>query len=95
MAASRHLALIAYDVPDERDRRKLATFLEERMTRVQDSLFEGWTTRREAAHIARLAAALVGEDASVRLYLVPRGAIEACEAWGFPPAPCPDGALIL
>ena len=95
MAAVRHLALIAYDVSDNRDRRKLAEFLEEHMTRVQGSLFEGWLTRAEANRIARLAAALTGEGESIRLYLVPREGVEACRAWGFPPAPCPDGALIL
>lgn len=95
MAGARHLALITYDVADDRDRRKLAAFLEEHMTRVQGSVFEGWLTRSEAHKIARLGAALVGESESIRLYFIPRGAISACGAWGFPPAPCPDGALIL
>jgi CRISPR-associated protein Cas2 len=95
MASARHLILITYDVSDDRDRRKLSTFLEEHMTRVQGSVFEGWMTRREARKIARLGSALAGESESIRLYIIPRGGISACEAWGFPPAPCPDGALIL
>lgn len=95
MAAARHLAIIAYDVSNDRERAKLSNFLEQQMTRVQDSLFEGWMTRSEARRIARLAAALVGKSESIRLYVVPRHGVLACEAWGFPPAPCPDGALIL
>ncbi len=95
MGAAHHLAILAYDVSDNRDRARLAQFLEEHMTRVQDSLFEGWMTRAEARRIARMAAALVGEGESIRLYLIARGGVAACDAWGFPPAPCPDGALIL
>lgn len=95
MGTQRHLALLSYDVSDNRARVRIAHFLEEHMTRVQDSLFEGWMTRAEARRIAQLASALVGEAESVRLYLIPRGGVAACEAWGFPPAPCPDGALIL
>ncbi len=93
--AREHLAIIAYDVADDRDRARLSAFLEERMTRVQESLFEGWMTAARARQLARRAAALVADHDSVRLYVVPRGAIAACAAWGFPPAPCPDGALIL
>ena len=93
--ATRHLALISYDVSDNRDRAKLAGFLEEHMTRVQGSVFEGWMTRSEAKRIVRLASAIVGESESVRLYVIPRGAVSACQASGFPPAPCQDGALIL
>lgn len=95
MPATRHLIILSYDVTDDRDRQKLAAFLEERMTRVQQSLFEGWMTRRQAAILAKRAAALVDEGDSVRLYIVPRGGVKACMAWGFPPAPNGDGALII
>lgn len=95
MAAHRHLAVLTYDVSNDRLRTKLAHFLEDNMTRVQGSVFEGWMTRGEARRVARLASALVGEGESIRLYIIPRKGVEACEAWGFPPSPCPDGALIL
>lgn len=95
MAVREHLIILAYDVPDARDRRLLAEFLEKQMTRVQASVFEGWMTRSRAEALAREAAAIVGPTASLRLYVVPRGGVSACRAWGFPPAPCPDGALIL
>ena len=95
MATVRHLVIIAYDVSDDHDRARLSDFLEQHMTRVQGSLFEAWLTRSEARRIVRLAAALVGESESVRLYIIPRHGVIACEALGFPPAPCSDGALIL
>jgi len=95
VAAVRHLILIAYDVPGDRNRARLSTFLEEYMTRVQDSLFEGWATRAEGERLAAQAVGLAGEGASIRLYFVPRGAVSGCLAWGFPPAPRPDGVLIV
>jgi CRISPR-associated endonuclease Cas2 len=95
MADREHLIILAYDVPDARERRILAEFLEKRMTRVQGSVFEGWMTRAHAEKLGRDAAIIVGPTASLRLYVVPRGGVAACQAWGFPPAPCPDGALIL
>jgi CRISPR-associated endonuclease Cas2 len=95
MAAREHLIILAYDVPEARERRLLADFLETRMTRVQGSVFEGWMTRVEANKVAHKAATLAGPTASLRMYVVPRAGVSACQAWGFPPAPCPDGALIL
>jgi CRISPR/Cas system-associated endoribonuclease Cas2 len=65
------------------------------LTRVQGSLFEGWETSAAAERIAARAAILAGEGASVRLYVIPRGGVARCQAWGFPPAPAPDGALIV
>lgn len=95
MAGSRHLILVSYDVSNNRRRAKLSAFLEQDMTRVQESLFEGWMTRTQANRFGAHAAAIVGEAGSVRLYIVPRAGVPACTAWGFPPAPCPDGSLIV
>jgi CRISPR-associated endonuclease Cas2 len=95
MAGQRHLILVSYDVTGQKRRSKLAAFLENEMTRVQESLFEGWMTRLQANRLGKRAAAIVGEKGSVRLYIVPRAGVGACLAWGFPPAPCPDGALIV
>lgn len=95
MPSPRHLVLIACEVSDPRDQQRLARYLEERMTCVQNCLYEGWMTRREAEHTAQAAALLIDGADSLRLYVLPRGAVSACRAWGFPPAPCPDGALIL
>lgn len=95
MAARFHLAVVAYDVADDREREKLSRCLEDYMTRVQDSLFEAWMTKSEAQRVFQLAAAIAGNDASVRLYMVPGASVRNCEASGFPPAPSRDGALIL
>ncbi|MEN9854898.1 MAG: CRISPR-associated endonuclease Cas2 [Pseudomonadota bacterium] len=95
MAAHRHLAIIAYDIPSNRVRTKLSSLLEGWLTRVQDSVFEGWLTRRQAHALMARAAEIAGIDGSVRLYLVPRGAVAACATHGFPPKADDDGLLIL
>lgn len=95
MAAARFLVLIAYDVADDRDRRRLAELLEGQLVRVQESLFEGWMTEVAARRLAEAAAAHVDQGDSLRLYLVPPRDVGRARAWGFPPAPEAGGLLIL
>jgi CRISPR-associated protein Cas2 len=95
MAGTRHLILIAYDISDNKDRTRVSDLLEAEMVRVQESLFEGWMTRRGAQRLADEAALLIDEGDSLRLYVVPRGGVGAAKAWGFPPAPLTDGLLII
>jgi CRISPR-associated protein Cas2 len=95
MPGHRHLAVIAYDVPSNKVRARLSRLLEGWLTRVQESVFEGWITRAQATSLMDQAGAIVGIDGSVRLYLIPRGGIKACEAHGFPPRPDHEGHLII
>jgi CRISPR-associated endonuclease Cas2 len=95
MAAGRHLVLIVYDISDARVRARVADALERRMTRVQESVFEGWMTDRQGRALAESAASMIQIDDSLRLYVLPRGGVNRCQAWGFPPAPMADGLLII
>lgn len=95
MAGARHLILIAYDISDNKDRNRVAALLEAEMVRVQESLFEGWMSGAAAQRLANEAALLIDAGDSLRLYVVPRGGVGAAKAWGFPPAPLPDGLLIV
>lgn len=95
MPITRVLAMIAYDIVDAGDRRRVAEVLEAHMQRVQDSLFEGLMPAAAAETLAAAAAKLIVGNDSLRLYIVPQRAIARCRAWGFPPAPDPDGFLIL
>ena len=85
--AAPHLVVIAYDVPSDRDRARLARILEAHLARVQESVFEGWMTPTAARALFARASPLGGRDGSVRLYLLPKGAAPRCLAHGFPPAP--------
>jgi CRISPR-associated protein Cas2 len=95
MSAARHLILIAYDVSRDRDRARVADLLEQSMTRVQRSVFEGWMTEKAARRLAERAAAMIDAADSLRLYTIPRRGVGQCAAWGFPPAPLADGLLIV
>lgn len=95
MATARHLTVIVYDVPDDRDRARLAKLLERKLARVQDSVFEGWMTPTRARALFDQAARVGGPDGSVRLYLMPRAAVFHCRASGFPPAPEADDFLLV
>lgn len=95
MPGARHLAVLCCDIRDSRTRRHVTDFLEKRMTRVQDNVFEAWLDREAALLIAGEAARRAGGQGSLRLYIVPIGSLDACAAWGFPPAPAPEGVLIL
>ncbi len=95
MAAVRHLILIGYDISDNKDRTRVSALLEQEMVRVQESLFEGWMTRKGAQRLANEAALLIDARDSLRLYIVPRGGVGAAQAWGFPPAPLTDGLLTI
>ena len=95
MAAAPHLVVIAYDIPNDRDRARLAKLLEAHLARVQDSVFEGWMRPPAARALFQRAARLGGLDGSVRLYLLPKGAVPRCLAHGFPPAPEAEDFLLV
>ena len=90
-----HLAVIVYDISDDRSRTRAAKLLERSLARVQESVFEGWMTRAAAERLAASVGRLAGDDGSVRLYLLPRASVPKCRAWGFPPAPEQDDFLLV
>ncbi|QLP99309.1 MAG: CRISPR-associated endonuclease Cas2 [Burkholderiaceae bacterium] len=51
------LVILAYDIADDARRRSVARLCEQRMLRVQESVFEAWLTPHEVerllAHVAR------------------------------------------
>jgi CRISPR-associated endonuclease Cas2 len=95
MSAREHLVLIAYDISDAHDRNRVAEYLEGRMIRVQESLFEGWMSAKAGRRLALDAARMIDAADSLRLYIVPAGGVGRCAAWGFPPAPEAGGLLIV
>lgn len=84
MAARAQLWVIAYDITDDRRRRRVAILLEGRAARVQDSLFEERMTARAAARLFAELKVLCGEGDSLRLYPVPDGAVHAAHTHGGP-----------
>lgn len=70
MARPEHLFVFAYDVEKDSARTKLATLLDERLDRVQKSVFEGRMTVAAARKLAARVGNLIGPDDSLRVYCI-------------------------
>ncbi|WP_374763745.1 CRISPR-associated endonuclease Cas2 [Yunchengibacter salinarum] len=81
------LWLFAYDISDDRVRRKVAEALEEVAMRVQASVFEFYGSRQQADRLMADLVALTPAAESIRRYRVPASAFGGCAAHGLPPAP--------
>jgi len=80
---TRQFYLIAYDVPDDRRRGRVARLLETLGERVQYSLFEAWLTPQEAARLKKdLAALLVAGEDSLRMYFLCAACRQRAETLG-------------
>ena len=90
------LVLVVYDIPDNKRRNKLATFLEGYGRRVQWSVFECYLSLGEmqALHKAVAKRVLPDED-NVRFYWVPVDAVARTLTIGSNlPEPPPDALII-
>lgn len=85
--------VIAYDIADDRRRRRVVAILEDVAARVQESVFEAWLTEpARAALIHRLEAGLVPGD-SLRVYVL--GALGLAQSHAFGGPRLVDGAGYL
>lgn len=74
--------IIAYDIADDRRRRRVADRLGETAERVQESVFEGWFAAAEAKRLAQELRALIDEaEDAIRFY--PLGAAEPARRQAF------------
>ncbi|WP_238258033.1 CRISPR-associated endonuclease Cas2 [Methylorubrum podarium] len=87
MSRTTFLFVFAYDVARDRARSRLHDMLAETLVRVQDSVFEGRLTPREADRLFERAAALIGPDDTLRLWAVGADGLARCRACGGPPVP--------
>lgn len=87
MAAPERICIICYDVTDNRERARVAKVLEERMVRVQKSVFEARMTLAEAKRLFERARMEVSEEAGLRLYALPPAALAECLRDGGAPFP--------
>ena len=67
--SERSFYVLAYDIPDDRRRVKIAKLCESTADRVQGSVFEGYLTRQELKGLLKkLERILVKEDDCLRVY---------------------------
>lgn len=85
MARTEMLTVFAYDIADDRRRRRVAGILEDGLVRVQESVFEGRLTGAATRRlIGRLEAAMRAGD-SLRVYAVAADGLPRCHQSGGAP----------
>lgn len=94
MAETEHTVVLCYDISRARTRRRVAGFLEDRLVRVQQSVFEGRMTPRRAYRLFDATSAMVDDGDSLRLYVMTREGLVKSRVFGGAPLP-EDGAFIL
>jgi len=90
------LVLVVYDIPDDKRRTKLATFLEGYGRRVQYSVFECFLELQEMRQLYQaLQRRVKPEEDSVRLYWITRDAFQRALSIGHPPLEEPPDFYIV
>jgi len=90
------LVLVVYDIPDDKRRTKLATFLEGYGRRVQYSVFECFLELQEMRQLYQaLQRRVKPEEDSVRLYWITRDAFQRALSIGDPPLEEPPSFYIV
>ena len=77
-----HLMVFTYDVSDNRCRNKMASLLEDKLVRVQRSVFEGYLTTKETHKLSKKLSLLLDGSDSLRVYAVPRNGLKNCRTFG-------------
>lgn len=90
------LVLVVYDIPDNKRRTKLATFLEGYGRRVQKSVFECFLSLKEMNSLHhQVQRRIHPEEDNVRFYWIPAQAVAKTLTLGSPcPEPPPDYYII-
>ena len=89
------LYVFTYDIPGDRERRRMAKALEKEGLRVQESVFEVRATHGEALRLGRRLKPLLGRGGSLRIYHVPEAALRRCMAFGGAPMPGPGDYVMF
>jgi len=87
MARPEHVFVFCYDVEKDGVRARLADLLATRLSRVQQSVFEGRLTAAAARELGRRAERMLGVDDSLRVYCISGAALALCAAHGGAPLP--------
>lgn len=76
--------VIAYDISQDRKRRRVATILEDHAVRVQGSVFEAWLTARQTEALRLRIERLLEPGDSLRIYVIAQAGLARCSAFGGP-----------
>lgn len=70
MSDTKVLAVFCYDISKNKARNRAIKLLEDHSVRVQESVFEGWMTRRLAIALAERISLFIDETDCLRVYLL-------------------------
>lgn len=70
MSEGKILAVFCYDISQNKARQRAIKLLEEHSVRVQESVFEGWMTRRIATALAERISLFIDETDCLRVYFL-------------------------
>lgn len=82
MSRNSKLRVLCYDVSSDKRRRKIARALEDRVSRVQYSVFEGRLTPRALAAVVQEVKPLLDKGDSLRVYTIGSTGERQCEVHG-------------
>lgn len=96
MSRSERLWVISYDISDNKRRRRVARKLEEVMTRVQFSVFEGRLSVRRTERLLEELRSDLAKDDSLRVYSIGSAGERHCRVLGnSPPIESNSGYWLL
>jgi CRISPR-associated protein Cas2 len=94
MAGDVITVVMSYDIEDDRTRRRVADILEDRMARVQKSVFEARLYERAAVALFEQVRVELGPGDSLRMYVLSKTGLEKSRVAGGAPLP-EEGAFWL
>jgi CRISPR-associated protein Cas2 len=95
MAHARMLTVFCYDVSDHKIRRRVARILEDRMVRVQRSVFEAWLTKAETNRLSARINKYLDTGDSLRIYAISQSAMARSKSYGPVPLQNSDNYYLL
>ncbi|CAH0343040.1 CRISPR-associated endonuclease Cas2 [Rhizobium sp. CECT 9324] len=84
MPRARMFTVFAYDISDDRKRRRVATILEDSAVRVQNSVFEAWLSARQTEALKRRIEVLLVAGDNLRIYVLAQSGLSRSSAFGGP-----------
>ena len=95
MAITQMVAVLSYDITRAQVRRRVADFLERRMTRVQKSVFEARMDVAAAQRLFGEVEKLVDPGDSLRMYMLSKSGLDHSRVSGGAPLPEEGGFWLL
>lgn len=84
MSRDRSLIVVAYDIPDDRRRQRVANTLLGFGARIQGSVYELWLSPREIENMWHKVGRLVADGDLLRCYTLCTGCQERTRSYGMP-----------